>query len=175
MSATQTFRKRQQWRVYKPKKSNDGAASRLEMKIVVKEEEGKNGKYTNREVFVFWVSAQQTGTDANGNASFGWEDPAKNVTLKLGEPDIGEILNVLNGAKDQAGTVGGKFEGLFHQNEKGSTSFSLKKADNGGYYLRVSKKVGTGAPVIVTHQISLAEGQILKILLEASVRQSYQW
>jgi len=167
-------KKKEEWRVYKPKKTNDGSASKLELKIVTTQKEKDGKSFSIRDVQLFWVSAKQTGVDANGNASFGWGDDTKNVTLKLGEVDIGEILAVLTGQKDQSGAKGEKFNGLFHKNASGSTSFLLQRGDS-GYSLRVSKKVGAKPPVAVTHQITFGEGQVLRVILEAAVRQSYQW
>lgn len=168
------LKKQAQWRVYKPKKTNDGAASKLECKVVTFTKEKDGQKFPVRKVQIFWVSTQQTGTDANDNASFGWEDEKKQVTLKLGEVDLGEILAVLNGKKTVAGVTDGKYKGIYHQNEKGNASFLLERKDT-GYYLRVSKKVGAMAPVVVMHQISLGEGEILKVIIEAAVRLTYQW
>ncbi len=168
---------KKQWRVYKPKKTNDGAASRLEMRVETKPKEGKDGKsFLVRKVLIFWVSAKQTGTDSQGNASFAWEDPTKMITIKLGEPDLGEMLAVLNGKKDATGSAVGNYAGqLYHQNEKGSTSFSIKRSDKGGYFVNTTKKVGKDAPVQINHTLSLAEAEILKLMVEAAVRQTYLW
>lgn len=177
MSETTVLKKREQWRVYKPKKTNDGAASKLEMKIVNKPAVGKDGsKYTIRDVQLFWVTTKQTGVDANDNASFAWEDESKTVTLKIGEPDIGELLALLNGHKDQAGSPKtDKFPGgLFHKNDKGSATLVLAKYGD-GYSLRVSKKSGNNQPVVLNHQITMGEAQVLKVLLESAIRQIYQW
>lgn len=171
------LKKREQWRIYKPKKTGDGAASKLEMKIVDKEMVGKeNKKFSVRDVQLFWVTTKQTGVDTNENASFAWDDQNKTVTLKIGEPDIGEILALLNGHKEQAGSPKtDKFPGgLFHKNENGSATLVLAKFGD-GYSLRVSKKIGTNAPVIVSHQITLGEAQVLKVVLESAIRQMYQW
>ena len=56
------IRKQTQWRVYKPNKSNTGAASRLEMKTVITE----RGDAEIRDVQLFWVASPQTGTDEKG-------------------------------------------------------------------------------------------------------------
>jgi len=168
-------KKAKEWRVYKPKKTNDGAASKLELSIKNKEQLGKDGKPFNiRIVHVFWVSAKQTGTDANDNASFGWSDDDKSVTLKLGEVDLGEILAVLNNEKVITGAVSGNYKGIFHKNEKGSTSFSIEKHAN-GYNVRASKKMGANAPVQISHQLTFGEAQILKQVVEAAVKQIYMW
>lgn len=175
MVATNT-KKREQWRVYKPRKTNDGAASKLEMKIVTEEKEKDGKKFTVRDVQLFWVATQQTGTDTNGNASFGWDDPKKSVTLKLGEVDLGELLAVLNGSKKHIGAPKNDkgAGGLFHKNDKGSTAMTLERGDS-GYSLLLSKKVGKDAPVRISHQVTIGEGEVLKVVLEAAIRQSYQW
>lgn len=168
-------KKATQWRVYKPNKSNAGSASRLELKIISDEKEGREGKkFNTRDVELYWVATKQTGVDGNGNASFAWADDAKSVTLKIGETDIGEFLAVLNNKKPIAGVVDGKFKGIYHQNDKGSTSFVLEKNDN-GYNVRAAKKIGQNTPIIITHQITVGEGEILKVLLELAVKQTYQW
>jgi len=173
-----TIRKKTQWRVYKPNKEKSGAASRLEMKIVSEERSGKDGKeYTYRDVQMFWVASPQTGIDSNGNASFSWKDSndTKSITLKLGETDIGELLAVLDGEKPEAGKVGGKFPGIFHQNARGNTTFSFKRAEGQGYYIRLAKKPKGGQLTEVKHTLSFGEGQVLKVLLKRAVEQKYQW
>lgn len=168
-------KKAKEWRVYKPKKTNDGAASKLELSIKGKDIVGKDNKpLTIRVVNVFWVSAKQTGTDANDNASFGWSDEDKNVTLKLGEVDLGEILAVLNNEKVITGATEGNYKGIFHKNDKGSASFSIEKHAK-GYNVRASKKIGAAAPVQITHQLTFGEAQILKQVVEAAVKQIYAW
>lgn len=175
MSAT---RKKTQWRVYKPNKGGTGAASRLEMKVVEEERTGKDGNsFTIRDVQMFWVASPQTGTDSNGNATFSWgvTDDTQSVTMKVGEADIGEILTVLNNDKEEAGQTGGKFSGIYHQSAKGSTTFSFKKADGKGYYIRLARKPKEGSLIEVKHTLSLGEGQVLKVLLEQAIKQQYQW
>lgn len=164
-------RKQAQWRSYKPQKDGNGAASKLEMKISTSKVTKDNKSYDRRNVEVFWVSAMEEGKDANGNAKFTWADAAKSVTLKLGEADIGELLAVLNGAKVQ---VGGD-KGIFHQNDKGNTSFSFAfNSQYKNYGVRLGKKVGTQL-VSVKHTITIGEAQVLKVLLEQAVKQIYEW
>ena len=173
----QTNRKKTQWRVYKPNKGSSGAASRLEMKVVEDERTGANGPFTVRDVQLFWVASPQTGTDSNGNASFSWsqKEDNKSVTLKLGETDVGEVLAVLNNEKEEAGQTGGKFSGIYHQNSKGSTTFSFKKSVGKGYYIRLAKKTKSGVLSEVKHTLSLGEAQILRVILERAVIEKYQW
>ena len=167
------IRKQTQWRVYKPNKSNTGAASRLEMKTVITE----RGDAEIRDVQLFWVASPQTGTDEKGQAAFAWreKDDKKSVTLKLGEADVGELLAVLNNEKPEAGQTGGKFPGIYHQNQSGSTTFSFKKAEGKGYYIRLAKKPNGGELTEVKHTLSFGEAQILKVLLERAVIEKYQW
>ena len=173
----QTNRKKTQWRVYKPNKSNTGSASRLEMKTVESEKVGANGPFKIRDVQLFWVASPQTGTDSNGNAKYPWseKDDKKSITLKLGEADIGEILAVLNNEKEEAGQSGGRFSGIYHQNAKGSTTFGFKKAEGKGYYIRLARKPKSGSLSEVKHTLSFAEAQILKVLLQQAVIEKYQW
>jgi hypothetical protein len=51
---------------------------------------------------------------------------------------------------------------------------TLERGDN-GYSLLLSKKVGKDAPVRISHQVTIGEGEVLKVVLEAAIRQSYQW
>jgi hypothetical protein len=165
-----------EWRIYKPQKNNDGAASKLELKITDKDyvdKEGNNRKL--RDVQMFWVLTQQIGVDENNNATFAWTDANKTVTLKLNETDLGEILAVLNGLKTVTGATGSKYEGLFHKNEKGSATLCLKAVENRGYTVRATKKVGNNHPVAIYHTLSYGEVSILKVVVEAAVRQIYQW
>lgn len=171
----QILRKRQQWRVYKPKKENNGAASRVEVKVVTEEREKDGKRFTDRDVQLFWVASPQVGVDSAGNASFSWkeENDTKSVTLKLGENDIGEILAVLNRKKKQAGSE----KGIFHKNQNGNTIFTFEYSEYNGnvsYKIRLAKQV-KGVVTAVTHSITIGEGEILKVLLESAVRLMYQW
>jgi len=144
-----------EFRIYRPLKQGNGAASRL------------NYRKQQDDLLVFWQSAQQEGFDDKENAKFAWKDQEKSVSVKLGITDIGEILAVLNGKKEQAGTD----KGIFHSNEKGNTSFTFRKQDN-GYYLRVAKK-NNAKLIEVKHGVSFGEGEILKILLGYIIIKDY--
>lgn len=154
--------RKQEFRIYKPRNSGDGAASAFQCKVV---EENNI-----RKCFLFVVGTVQTGKDDKGNSAFAWKDKEKSVTLKLGIPDTGEILAVLNGKKDAVGT--GK--GLFHKNQLGSTSLDFKRLD-GGYSLRLNKKIGDVVGTPIQHGLTIGEGEILRILLEDFVRLNYKW
>lgn len=154
------------FRVYKPNNQGTGAASEWQLSR-------KDTKYNN--VMFFLIGAKQTGKDENDNASFAWKDETQKVTMKLGENDIGEVLAVLNGLKDKAGTD----QGLFHKNTKGNTvlSFSRYVKDDKfvGYGLRLSKKTTDGLTVQLQHLLSLGEGEILRVLLGEVVKEMYSW
>lgn len=166
----------QEFRIYKPNNNKNGAASKLELRNKTVEK----GDNTYSEWMMFWTGANQTGEDANGNASFDWktkEKPGKEVVLKLGDPDIGELLAVLNKSKDKVGGPEGK--GLYHQNERGnsSLSFEYSKSTNpkydDSYRFRLSSKVGDNPVLEVKHTITLAEAEIIKEILLGYVRKKY--
>lgn len=152
-------------RFYKPNKAGNGAASKLELRVktVKKDDQEKSWQ----EVMLFWVSAQQ-GPEKDGNASFFWDQKdKKQVTLKLGDIDAGEILAVLNNRKEEVGT--GK--GLYHQNQNGNSSMSFKKGDN-GYYVRVSSQDKDRNLIAIQHTLTWAEGEILRVMLTEFIRRS---
>lgn len=165
-------RKATQWRCYKPRKGNDGAASKLEVKVVNKKCISKDGKtYEDREVMLFWVSTPQIGIDEKQNATFAWQDNEKTVTLKLGEADIGELLAVLSKQKTNIGSD----KGVFHKNDKGNSGFSFSYNEQyKNYSIRASKKIGEKLSV-VQHSITIGEACVLRVLLEEAVRLMYQW
>ena len=166
------LKKQQQWRVYKPTKDGKGAASRLELKIITTPKTSGDKVFVDREVQVFWVASPQTGVDSNDNAMFSWKDKDDklSVTLKLGEPDIGDLLAVLTGVKNAVGT--GK--GIYHQNDKGNTSFTFEVVQDRGYSIRLAKMV-SGKLTQVKHTLTWGEGAVLRVLLESIIRQTYLW
>ncbi len=158
-------RKTNEWRSYKPSNAGTGAASKIQVKVI---DNGPKG----RDVQSFWVAAKQTGVDENKNASFAWDQkvaPDKNVVLKMGENDIGEILSVINRQKDKAE--------LYHQNESGNTTFRLERltGDKGVYFrVRLAKKTASGL-VEVSHGLTTGEIEILRVLLADIIRLDYGW
>lgn len=164
-----------EYRIYKPRSSKDGAASRLQ----IRQKEGQYGPIT----YVFWESTKQTGVDDKGNSSFGWKDKALCVTMKLEENDIGELLACLNGVKDYAGSkdAKGNYKGIYHQNTTGNTILQLQKVvgKDGmppSYGFRISsQKKESKSTVAIQHFISLAEAEILKILLQNALCRMYGW
>jgi hypothetical protein len=160
-----------EYRIYKPNTAKTGAASKLQLKV-------KQESY--REVFLFWESAQQTGIDANNNASFGWTDAKKKITFKLEAIDIGEILAVLNGKKSFAGLPAkdGKGGAIFHKNASGNAVFKFQKMEKDGvtnYWFELTSKKNSGELTAVKHIITAAEGEILRTLLEGALLVMFSW
>lgn len=160
-----------EFRIYKPRNTGDGAASRLQFKV-------SSEKYGPRP-YLFWEAAKQTGVDENKNAKFAWTEPKNmKVTMKLEEPDIGEILSVLHNFKDYVGTDPKK--GMYHQNPSGNTVMRFSKMSKDGaapnYYINLSaKKKDMKDAISVQHVISLSEAMIVRILLTDAVSRMYRW
>lgn len=162
-----------QFRIYKPMKNGAGNASKFEVVTKPRTRKGRDGNdVTFDQTMVFLECAPQTNNDDSEFASFAWNDENKRVTLKLGMPDITEMLCVLRGLKPTVGTVppqGEKPKGLFHKNNSGSASLQFHVTENGdGYFLRAASKRGNDL-VAVQHKITLSEGESLRILLEYAV------
>ncbi len=163
-----------EFRIYKPTKSNSGAASSLQTKLTMVKERW--------ELQLFWVATQQVPSTGE-NASFAWKDKEKTVTMKLGDPDVGEMLAVLNGQKDSMGRKESKDKpgkGLYHQNANGNTTMSLQENHNDAtgevsYYVRLASKSKAGKLVEVKHSITVGEAQFLRVLLNHWVLASYGW
>lgn len=161
-------------RLYKPSKEGNGAASKIQLVDKIVE---KDGSKFNR-VMMFWVAAQQNGKDEDDNAKFFWEPKeGRQVTMKLGDPDVGEILAVLNGNKKEAGSS----MGLFHKNENGNSSLQFKaniqrvndKDVVMGYYVRLAFQDKTKKVTEVKHSITLGEAEVLKLVFERYVLKKY--
>jgi hypothetical protein len=157
-----------EFRIYKPRKENGSAAS---FQVSLKETTKGYPK-----LMLFVMVAPQTGL-VDGNAAFAWKEPDKLITAQLGDPDIGEMLLVLNGAKDFAGPPGkdGKPPaGLYHRNPRGNTIVKFEYTDKGLFLSLSSQRDGKSANR-VSVAISPGEAEILKILLNQFVCEKYLW
>lgn len=152
----------QELRIYKPNKSNNGAASKFQ--VVVKGKKNKEGKSFDQLMSFITMSAQ-TGVDADGNASFAWGDPTKEVILKISPLDAATMIAALVGMEPEAK--------LFHQNQNGSTTLTISRSEKGVLYLRTTAKKGSDAPVQLNHSLTSAEAILLKIYLEQFVGAFY--
>lgn len=147
--------------IYRANKSKSGAASRWGLTDYP---EGPS---------LFLTAAKQKSTDdTNGNATFDWDNKA---TIKLEEPDVGEILCVLRNLKPEAGQPG---KGLYHQSEKGSSIMHFKAYEKDGTqvcYAMTVMNLRDGSNNTVSHLVSFADGEVLRVLLEAYLLRKYQW
>tara|TARA_B100000676_G_C17873669_1_gene730029 strand:+ start:121 stop:669 length:549 start_codon:yes stop_codon:yes gene_type:complete len=168
-----------EYRIYKPNSKGTGAASKFQCRTKWKTID----KSDYADLILFLESAQQTGFDSNKNASFGWsstndKNKGKSVTMKLGLPDIGEILLVLKGRKTFVGPEpkqGRKIEpGLYHQNNHGNTSLRLKWSE-GKLYLNISSQDKNKNVTKISHSITTAEAAVLESLLEHFIVEYHGW
>lgn len=162
-----------EFRIYKPTQSNSGAASALQIKLAE-----VDGRW---ELQLFWTATQQIPSQTE-NASFAWKNKEKTVIIKLGDPDVGEILAVIYGIKDSVGRKDAKDKpgkGLFHKNATGNTTMSLQeqtdeKSGEISYRVRLASKKGDKL-IQVSHTITIGEAIIIRKLLEQWIVSSYGW
>lgn len=168
-----------EYRIYKPNSKGSGAASKFQCRTKWKTVDSVD----YAELILFLETAQQTGFDSNKNASFGWstsgtKNKDKSVTMKLGLPDIGEILLVLKGRKKFVGPEpkqGRNVEpGLFHQNKNGNTTLRLKWSE-GRLYINLSSQDEKKNVTKVSHSITASEAVIIESLLESFVSEYHGW
>ena len=169
-----------EYRIYKPNSKGSGAASKFQCRTKWKSVDGVD----YADLILFLETAQQTGFDSNKNASFGWssvknkDKKPKSVTMKLGLPDIGEMLLVLKGRKHFVGPepkAGRKIEpGLYHQKAKGNTSLRLKWSE-GRLYLNLSSQDENKNVIKVSHSITTAEAAVLESLLDHFIAKYHGW
>lgn len=150
----------QEYRIYRPQKEvAKGAATKWNVRV-------KQEKY--RDVMVFVEATVQTGLDANGNASFAWQDKAKTIKMKLESQDLGAILGAFKGVSKEAK--------LFHKNKAGNSVLHLTASDKtpGSFYLKISTQQN-GKTSAVSHSIGIPEVQVLTVLLQDAITNMYSW
>src|SRR5690606_28970285 len=117
----------------------------------------------------FLIVAKQNGYDNNNNAKFDWES---GLVVKLGEPDMGELIAVLEGRKQSVGTKGS----LYHANNNGNKVVNFSSNEKGGFFLSVSaqdsNKTSLGKISLV---LSDGEAALLLVLLKKAVELMYGW
>jgi len=144
------------YKIYKPNKNSNGSASQF---CFSKE----------KKAIFLEMASQSINKDVDGNATFDWKTK---LIYKLGAIDIAEILLVLHNFKN---SVGYDNKGLYHSSGDNNAILRFQKGDKSGYYLGISVKKGESAPVALKHSITDAEGMILRVLLEESIRIIYDW
>lgn len=148
------------FRVYRATKSGTGTASSWELSYK------KDKEYDKYEMFL--VMANQTGTDANGNASFGWDE---GITVKLGSNDIGELISLLERRTTSLGYQG---KGLYHQTAKGNKVLNLSLIDS-GYGLKISAQDNDKNRTEIKQVISFGEASLLLVLLKRATEKIFGW
>jgi len=155
-----------EYRIYKPYKDDQGAASGFQMKITHDPE----AKWNKRSVDLFWVATNQVGINSDTkNPKFGWDDSSKTATMKLGLMDVGELLLILQGKKEEVT--------LYHQNKHGNTIAKLKKAvTKSGPVLNFQMSSKRGDDLVkVAHNISQGEAQVLTQLMKDFISSYHSW
>lgn len=148
-------------RFYHPSASGRGAAMQLEPRFSNRQAERYN-------CFFLEMAAQQTPPrQADGQrvpASFNWQHK---LTVKLDFTDICELLLVLEGRVEKAG---GKRDGLFHQTNNANTIIKCQRADQGGYFIGLSRKeAASGEAARVSIVLTDAEALGLRHVLQSSL------
>jgi hypothetical protein len=143
---------------YHPNGQGTGAAAQFDLKL-----EG-GGDHRGGCLFMSMArQASKAGTDngARTPATFDW---TKRATVKLDFSDLCEMLVALEGRAPQAG--GDK--GLYHQSAQGSTIITLRRREEGGFLLGLSRKDSAGE-ISFRHQLALTEAEStgLRCVLQA--------
>jgi hypothetical protein len=175
-----------EYRIYKPRLDQAGkpSGSATKWEAGWKDVKGANGK-TYKEIQMFVTGTNQGGTGKEENAVFDWKTTknptGKQVLMKLGDADVGEILAVLGRHKDKLGGPAGS--GLFHKNPKNPKASSTLQIEfapsrdtkqyDPNFKLRLSFKDEKSLVIVQNHIISLGEAEILRNLLEGAIRRKY--
>ena len=143
---------------YHPNNRGTGTALRLEPKVNRDDEDRYN-------CFFLEAARQKATAKQNAFASFDWENK---ITVKLGFMDICELLMVLEGRSEQAGS--GR-NGLYHATASGNTLISFKRDnERGGYYVSISRKrKGEEEAQRIAIGLSEAEALGLRCLLQTGL------
>lgn len=152
---------------YKANAKNSGCAVKLSLST----KPSKDRENQTDTLLFMEFSPQSQEKDEAGNARFDWKN---RVVMKLDQPDIGEMLAVLNGWQEKAGYKGS----IYHEDKDGNTKILNfeKTTFNDVQYLSVkisanNKQAGT--TVRMQQLVSLGEAATLKVFLEDSLRKLY--
>ncbi len=171
--ATKTFTPQPTLSIFRATKTKNGYASRFQLS---RKADGKTSLFLE-------VAEQIDQDDANGNANYAWRggknsEKGVSVTLKLGNADIGELLAVLRGVKNIAGTETGKYQGIFHSNATGNSTLNFKVYEKDGkvtsYLLDATNKKNDKVTKC-NHTVSFGEAELLRVFLERSLVEMNKW
>jgi len=144
--------KRNNFSIYKPNKSNNGAALQLDFNKFKKS--------------IFIECANQ-----NGERSFDW---GQKVTLKLSATDIGAILSVLNNKAVSTKLYHDPGKGDYASSKEISSNILSVSKNSYGYNFSISQKKGNSLTRIALN-ITFGECELMIILLQQSIRSIYEW
>lgn len=152
----------QTYKIFKPKKTSDGAASQWELSC----------RNDNRTMFVEFANQKKT---VDNDRTFDWTNK---ITMKLAISDIGDILSVLTGMQDGIGPKDGdgRRKGIYHETPKGNTILQLgKKSGAEVSFIRISQRLKGKDPQVATHSITNGEAAVLATLLRRAIEVIHLW
>ena len=141
--------------VYKPRKTNNGAASSWSLNV------------EKQSLFLEMSQQFSDGVKREDKKVFDWDNKA---IMKLGIADIGSLISVFEKREPVAK--------LFHEHPNGTDNSSLKvdtNNDRGGWFVTMGVKKGGGDVRQISHSLTFAEGTILLVLLKQAVLRFYGW
>ncbi len=151
-----------QFRIYKPNKTNNGAASKWELSF-------KPDNQYDKYLFFLELAKQKGEADEKGNSQFDWDNA---ISVKLGENDLGEIISVLERRKDSVGTKGS----LFHQTPGGGNKVVNLEATENGFSLAASAQdADKNSSGKIYHSITHGEAAYLLVILKKAVETIMGW
>lgn len=151
---------KKEYKIYKPNRKDPsrGCATTWEINLKTKNT---------------FVMAAKQNTEYNGdNPTFDW---ANKETIKLGQPDIAELLLLIKDKKQFLGnaTPDNKGSGLYHESKKGNVILKLYQYKDGpSYVLEISAKKN-GALFRAAHLLSRSELLMLEIFLSYAASVSF--
>lgn len=148
--------KPQSYRLYKMK-----SASQWELSY---KEDNKYSPY----LMFLTVAAELPDKDKDGNSRYDWDN---GIRIKLGLPDIGEILCVLDGRKDSLGTKGS----LYHASPDGGSKVINLNFKDGVFDFSVSRQDKDKNNSRLYHRINDSEAIILSTLLKSAITTIMNW
>jgi hypothetical protein len=160
------------YKIYRARKDHKGSAAQFQYSLKIKKVKDK--EFNNPVLFL--TLAPQAEDNANGDATFAWQDKKQAVTVTLGENDVADFLAVLANRKAGLGYMkDGKWSGAYHSNPKGNAVIHFGLAEKtGGFNLSVSVKTANANPR-VSIQISAGESLILEHLLKDFISAKFGW
>ncbi len=142
------------FRLYKATKANSGSAFALDL--------------NSEKQSIFIDISKQVGEQ-----KFDWEHK---ITMKLSITDIGKMLSVLTGSAKSAKLYHDPSKGQYESSkDTRNTVLEFTKGISFGYSLKASEQGTNGSVQSITTPMSEDEAEVVRVLLEASIRKIYGW